>query len=1131
MRIYDNDTNDISKIIGNNDLTYCESNIIKELTKQSAAIKAGDAGSTINKQKLEAAIKNQCKKAQSTLINEEAKSYDIVGDIPRPVYTGPFKKDKDGNIAGKTEMCTKIDQMEGRCLPLTYYVPDNYQEPNKDKDIIDLRPGDLLTSYGKADMVSDDRIWKAAQGGTTGAAALGAKIVKGKAVAALAGGTGFIINTITKLSNDWIKENDPPNPGLVWYTPEYQNKYYPNDINTTIDNLDSAWIQPTSQLIYGGGYCSQEMRTSGNCLPLGSNYVIPAGKYENGKIVVGDTVVLLDKESTITSTGKSNLFFKSVGRSVTYSQIAYIINRKEINNILDIKVGDKNIVFKGINKYEKATIIKNDYKNVNIEYNGLQKKIGKDVIKGQLFIQKDMTFPLLEIRPEQPINRIVTYSGGSSSKKYKYGIISFNGLTNIFEIHSIYVPPPDITGFYFIIADTFIRDKKVGTKTKFVVQPTNVKYYSNYIDEYTFDLTYDETFIGDGGKKYWTYTDTVSKKKYQWNNDWWYKKSARSRQSPPSKISCVKDENVFYSDGNNKKKFLYEFDILTLKKMKRDTSAMVLNHIDMREEERSVLIDNRYIEQYPTGSITYRLTNKILKKPSLSVVKDMFKNPLKSNKNNVRIDITLDITLKNKIFKIYLNSLQDTSPKAVNRLKYKYIAHPLKNVPLSSLLFVYSEGQPVVHIKTTTSTSNVNSNYKIIYIDETTNKVYLKNKDKKKCSIYGNSVSIGDILYQKSKLKKDGKVLPFPPKEGIVEVSENSYDGTFNYKTYDFSQPATKNKEGKLNEYIKLIVKNRSTIRASSNKTLSDRYIYMENIPDKKSWGNIRGVLPSLAGDVSDLISVPLKQLGFDASKMEATKWGETTKKIGTSKQIEPTNRYIFLHYLMEREWWLQKIVEEGTKGPFTNLMESHITNMKKEGITLDSVTKQKQNYTLLASNCKQISGISDYPVSYCARIYYTEQLKGGSDDDKYTRGVPVITEEEYQKIGVSDDWKKISKSTDFDATLTAAGKTAVIAAAKKKNDIYLNISKTISAFILPMATTTINIRQQDINYEATTGYFYQYKKNLTQSRKIKGFFKESFTDKIDNNSYKITDVLILLLIILIGIIIYAYINGYTNIK
>ena len=81
------------------------------------------------------------------------------------------------------------------------------------------------------------------------------------------------------------------------------------------------------------------------------------------------------------------------------------------------------------------------------------------------------------------------------------------------------------------------------------------------------------------------------------------------------------------------------------------------------------------------------------------------------------------------------------------------------------------------------------------------------------------------------------------------------------------------------------------------------------------------------------------------------------------------------------------------------------------------------------------------------------------------------------------------------------------------------------------MATTTINIRQQDINYEATTGYFYQYKKNLTQSRKIKGFFKESFTDKIDNNSYKITDVLILLLIILIGIIIYAYINGYTNIK
>ena len=36
MRIYDNDTNDISKIVGNNDLTYCESNIIKELTKQSA---------------------------------------------------------------------------------------------------------------------------------------------------------------------------------------------------------------------------------------------------------------------------------------------------------------------------------------------------------------------------------------------------------------------------------------------------------------------------------------------------------------------------------------------------------------------------------------------------------------------------------------------------------------------------------------------------------------------------------------------------------------------------------------------------------------------------------------------------------------------------------------------------------------------------------------------------------------------------------------------------------------------------------------------------------------------------------------------------------------------------------------
>ena len=1058
MRIYDNDTNDISEIIGKKDLTYCESNIIKQLTKQSLP---SANPSSADKIKLAAQIKKQCSKAQHTLINEDAKSYKILDDIPRPVYTGAFKKNPDGTIARKTEMCTKIDQMEGRCLPLTYYVPDESGKFDAERKaaLVDFKPGDILMDYTPESAAADQKFMDDAF--------LNGDLGDASGSLLSSGGSNLMrstINGLTSSANDYLEKNGLPK--MVWYKDDFINKYYPNDISTTIVNLDSAWIQPTSQLISGGGYCSKEMRSSGNCLPLGSNYVIPAGKDNVANISVGQTILMQDKITEISYSTESNYFYIS---PYSYSYKAKILYRKAFNNnIIDIKVGDKNIFYKDIHKYYPATILKNDFNNVKIEYNSIKLTIAKNDID-KLSIQKNIDIPLLEIRPAVPKHKTVTYNN------YEYKVTNYNPLTNKYDIKSSYVAPPTITGFFFIIKDGFIIPEKTPKKytneqlEKYVIQPTTVEYESDYSSN-GFSLNYKKLY----GFNYWTYED--SNHIYFLNNGIWYKKSNKTYSN-----TCSKEDNTYYSTQKNSNTDLFKLNISELKKIQIG-KANILKNTDMSVPERETLKALSYIVPVlpATSPATFTVTDNLLLISSVTKLKSKLNSieKEKSHRNMYIKSVKLETTgLIDKIVKIYTYAKSTSSTKttkATLRNTYVYMSHSLNNVAKSLLIFNYKRNDKVINMNTKLTDSSEKNNYKIIYITPDKSKVYLKKENVIRCPKF---VQKGTVLFLKTvdnKLKTDPKT---DPKTGIVIVSKTSNNEKISY--YKYNSNVENVDAGDRKDYIVLREEDYSTILAlSSTGVQANRYIYMENIPSKR-WGNIRGVIPGVMSDVADLISIPLKQLGFDISEMKQTEWQIKDKYIGTSKQTEPTNRYTFLHYLMEREWMLQKIVEEEAAaavtttstpppGPFTKTLDKFIEKYEKQyKITLEDAKKQIANYKALVTNCKKISGISDYPVTYCARIYYAEQAQDLSKKERDNRGVPVITKEEKLKIGVWRDWETIV-GTD---------------AAKKYKD-YLNINIAISKFILPIK----DLGNRGKYLKVTGGTTVVISKYLSASKGVKGY-------------------------------------------
>ena len=197
-------------------------------------------------------ILNQCNDAKVKLLNYKAKSYNYSQHIPRPVYNGYFKKDAKGNVNedSKVIMCTELDQLQGRCVPIKYYVPDNPMknprfEADKKVHMEEIKMGDILSK--SLDKNEDVPFF----------------------VKLLGKGVGKIMNGLSGLGSAYLEKNGLP--GIKWYDTEFSAKYFPNDLNTNMENANKLFANPMGNLFVGGGTCNVG---SSDCPPLGANYVI-----------------------------------------------------------------------------------------------------------------------------------------------------------------------------------------------------------------------------------------------------------------------------------------------------------------------------------------------------------------------------------------------------------------------------------------------------------------------------------------------------------------------------------------------------------------------------------------------------------------------------------------------------------------------------------------------------------------------------------------------------------------------------------------------------------------------------------------------------------------------------------------
>jgi len=196
-------------------------------------------------------ILNQCNDAKVKLLNYKAKSYNYSQHIPRPVYSGAFKKDTltgEDAKGASTVMCTELDQLQGKCVPIKYYVPEkptsNFNH-EKEANMEEIKMGDIFSNT--LDKQEDVPL-----------------VVK-----LLGDGVGFIVNSLGHYGSEYLIDNGLP--GIEWYNTKFSAKYFPNDLDTNMENANKLFANPIGNLFIGGGTCNVG---SSDCQPLGSNYVI-----------------------------------------------------------------------------------------------------------------------------------------------------------------------------------------------------------------------------------------------------------------------------------------------------------------------------------------------------------------------------------------------------------------------------------------------------------------------------------------------------------------------------------------------------------------------------------------------------------------------------------------------------------------------------------------------------------------------------------------------------------------------------------------------------------------------------------------------------------------------------------------
>ena len=1109
---YDNDTQEVSKFLSNKDLTYCESNIIKQLSGQTSDTSLTD----VEKQKINAEITNQCNKAQDTLINDKARNYDILDNIPRPVYTGAYKKDPKTGLDDpeyRTEMCTEIDIIDGKCIPIKYYVPENPRPVISDKN--SLKVGDILTGKYKDSIEADKAFIKSAQDDTTD---------NPSTEPALIGGMATIINKVTEFLNDEIgQRNNEGNgylPKMEWYTEDYLNKYFPNNLDDIKSNMDTSWTQPYNQLIYGGGYCSKKMLESGNCVPLGSNYMVQVGnEYESTDLEKDSVVEINDNRSVSKQCVKYLPYFYD---KKYLSRTKALIYRKEFPTLIQLVVGKQIYTYIHNDTTYDASITKVDLKKQTAAI-----KYGSNDAIGSISFSSPQTKIFLKNNENVLIKNLVhenmdkkdIFLSNDPINYYKYKVVNSSSYSReILNIESNHELPPltlnttfpkvaaaaaaaaataAATGsnYYLLIENRkYIISSNTTTKTKTIVQPYDATYYCKYNDKLKIKINYKMIHK----KYYWIYTTTKYSYYYVIGANKWYRILKTD----------IKQEKTFCKKSIGKKDLLNFSDSIDpdLKILKHCTNTMTpLSISDGGSDlvalynilKRDRIIKESTDKNNPGYIVVVAEANKkgdfhnYLKNISTSGKTTYVVDKGGATASGASTQITQTIKFGpadiEKIMRSYRQGDGTVSEHYTKNNAYKNVPHKL-TVDARKLTFKFKNGDKVIKLEKKEVTSMSKVKYKV----------------KSNENGYVILVKV-DHIEKEYIITKNEK---FENKSGLViTITDATNQELIKYST--IINPTNILTKAQRNLWFKQMTMKTATLqRQLQNKLKGKRYMKIDNIPPVKNSDRGKKAARGLApGVLSDISSIP-SELGSDSDKLE---WKKNTgnKYVGTSKDIDPLNKDVFIRYLMEKEWWMQNIIRERQQknkaGKFTRLFNLWHTKIKKDIPDIDTVADIEKNYGAMVKKCRIISGISDYPVSYCARIYYNKVL-GEKDTNKY--GIPTISMLEKSKY-----YKMSHDDKDVPSTI-----------------LLLQLKR----FILPIkpksaATATVftSIELEHLNFDdapSTKRFFNIYKSGIKEAHRFKGgYFKESFIDLDDDNESIFNEKNIFLLIVFVMIIIYIY--------
>ena len=946
------------------------------------------------------------------LLNIKARKYSYSDHIPRPVFSGGFKKKyntktKKVDITQKSLMCTDLDIKQGRCSPLKYYKPNNLSSGGPKKTLELIKIGDIL--FDKVD----------AKNLPYGLEYVGV-------------GIAMLINYITESSSDALKKLGMP--GIEWINIEYETAYYPNGFDEIVSNFESAAIQPIKNLVAGGGYCS-----GGECEPLGTNYVIPMGKGNATKVNIGSSVIY-------------NITNKKYDTFTVVKNVTKDISNINLNNITTKKTSIEN--------YKRVIPSKNTEAIMSI---------GIQTIKGQaIVIKKAGAIPNINI------DRFI----------FKPTIIG----------------APIVTNFIYKYNDNISEDDKITILN----QPTSCTYTCKIKASVTFTLELD-TPVSDN-KLYWTYKN-INYKYYYLNGKWKKIKYSIGQTYRPedgtnflkeNKINCIfplhyeyiKKMGVLKKEALNSLNFTFDD-----KNPQKSQFCLKLKDRDINKElkgEWRVAI----IEGMASGNSKNDATKK---------------NATKKNATNINVskinvsknDVIFDPRDISELVRYYNDACKTTS---LTQTVYKIKVY--KNITRDDLKFLFKAKDTVyIYNKDKDKKENIKTTVFYININILNDDYYI---DTNRTTEYIGNITGTKKVYIKQQNGKFKKILP------KSEVGDITFDKSIH----------------------KYLIKTKKE-NLKVNEKLNQRYIEVNNIPDNaviEKLG-IRGIIPGIIVDVFQTISLPLFYLGFTSS------WTDKEITIGEYKHKNPSNRKIFIQYCLEKEWLLNNINNKNNKNNVykTLALLWLDTNRYDKTYPKDKTTAigRLKRITLTDSfltECKKISGVSDFPVTETLSIFYYGKCMELADSVK-------IADKNFNKK--LSDSLKVHSNEDFIKRVDVAFAAAIRSKFPNKALLYTVIqekfglsdsedAKVIIAKYKKITTSTktklsyILYPYKDIftNFKVNTttyvNYLHKFKTDYISSYKIKGQTKEiieQFTFDENNN------IVLFLLCFLVIILIYTYIK------